>query len=197
MFYVWGRRRTPLKRRDHLRTHKRQNPISTPLAPDKSYTARGALHVFPWGSSESHYGNERGQIRWYRSPHNVGNKIHSGVYFVVSGSTKKKRRGWMMPSEKHRQRGWKSNLLHCFSSRQASGWHVDSFDCWLRSEDPHSEQWEPSVMLISLSRKWCHYSYSKYSNPWSKMVTSYNVTQVKKYHCVKNSLTTRYLLLKK
>ena len=173
MFYVWGRRRTPLKRRDHLRTHKRQNPISTPLAPDKSYTARGSLHVFPWGSSESHYGNERGQIRWYRSPHNVGNKIPSGVYFVVSGSTKK-RRGWMTPSENLRQHRW--NLTHCsaihLAKHLANTW-IHLILGWGHKISTMNK--EASLLLISLSRKRFHCSYSKYCNPWSKMVHRYNV----------------------
>lgn len=61
------RRRTALKRRTHLSTHKCQNPISAPLVQDKSYTVRRGLHMFPWESSGSHYGNERGQITRYRS----------------------------------------------------------------------------------------------------------------------------------
>lgn len=82
------RKRTALKRRNHLGTHKRQNPISAPLVQDKSYTVRRGLHMFPWGSSGSHYGNERGQIRRYRS---LGKqeKSHGGVvYSGVVVSTK-------------------------------------------------------------------------------------------------------------
>lgn len=67
-------RRTELKRRNHLGTYKCQNPISAPLAQDKSYTVRRGLHMFPWGSSGSHYGNERGQITRYRSLGEAGTK---------------------------------------------------------------------------------------------------------------------------
>lgn len=74
MYYVWGKGRTALKRRNHLGTHKCQNPISAPLVQDKSYTVRRGLHMFPWESSRSHYGNERGQITCYRSLGKAGTK---------------------------------------------------------------------------------------------------------------------------
>lgn len=70
------------RRRNHLGTHKCQNPISAPLVQDKSYTVRwgecggggGGLHMFPWGDSGNHYGNERGQITRYRPPSPAGTK---------------------------------------------------------------------------------------------------------------------------
>ncbi len=75
-------RRTALKRRNHLGTHKCQNPISAPLVQDKSYTVRRGLHMFPWPSSGSHYGNERGQITWYRSLGKAGTKSQCCVLWM-------------------------------------------------------------------------------------------------------------------
>ena len=77
-------RRTALKRRNHLGTHKCQNPISAPLVQDKSYTVRRSLHMFQWGSSGNHYGNERGQITWYRSPSKAGTKSWCPILEVES-----------------------------------------------------------------------------------------------------------------
>lgn len=82
MYYVWGKRRTALKRRNHLGTHKCQNPISAPLVQDKSYTVRRGLHMFPWGSSGSHYGNERGQITRYRSLGKAGTKSWCSILWT-------------------------------------------------------------------------------------------------------------------
>lgn len=75
-------RRTALKRRNHLGTHKCQNPISAPLVQDKSYTVRRGLHMFPWGSSGSHYGNERGQITRYRSLSKAGTKSRRSILWI-------------------------------------------------------------------------------------------------------------------
>ena len=76
------RRRMALKRRNHLGTHKCQNPISAPLVQDKSYTVRRGLHMFPWGSSGSHYGNERGQITRYRSLGKAGTKSWCSILWT-------------------------------------------------------------------------------------------------------------------
>lgn len=75
-------RSTALKRRNHLGTHKCQNPISAPLVQDKSYTVRRGLHMFPWGSSGSHYGNERGQITRYRSLGKAGTKSRRSILWI-------------------------------------------------------------------------------------------------------------------
>lgn len=75
-------KRTALKRRNHLGTHKCQNPISAPLVQDKSYTVRRGLHMFPWGSSGSHYGNERGQITRYRSLGKAGAKSWCSILWM-------------------------------------------------------------------------------------------------------------------
>lgn len=75
-------RRRALKRKNHLGTHKCQNPISGPLVQDKSYTVRRGLHMFPWGSSGSHYGNERGQITRYRSLGKAGTKSWSSILWM-------------------------------------------------------------------------------------------------------------------
>lgn len=75
-------RRMALKRRNHLGTHKCQNPISAPLVQDKSYTVRRGLHMFPWGSSGSHYGNERGQITRYRSLGKAGTKSWCSILWT-------------------------------------------------------------------------------------------------------------------
>ena len=82
-------RRMALKRRNHLGTHKCQNPISAPLVQDKSYTVRRGLHMFPWGSSGSHYGNERGQITRYRSLGKAGTKSWCSILW--SGWLNKRR----------------------------------------------------------------------------------------------------------
>lgn len=117
-------RRTALKRRNHLGTHKCQNPISAPLVQDKSYTVRRGLHMFPWGSSGSHYGNERGQITRYRSLSKAGTKSWCSILWI--GRLNK--RGLdpaqlpLQTSNKHLQRGEQpensisSHLCHLVST---------------------------------------------------------------------------------
>lgn len=94
MYYVWGSWRTALKRKNHLGAHKCQNPISAPLVQDKSYTVRRGLHMFQWGSSGSHYGNERGQITWYRSLSKAGTKSWTSILWT--GRLNKR---WLNPAQ--------------------------------------------------------------------------------------------------
>lgn len=122
-----SQRRTALKRRNHLGTHKCQNPISAPLVQDKSYTVRRGLHMFPWGSSGSHYGNERGQITWYRSLGEAGTKSWCSVLWT-GRLNKRKLKPAQFPlqtSNKLSQRGRQSensissHLCHLVSTNDA------------------------------------------------------------------------------
>ncbi len=120
-------RRTALKRRNHLGTHKCQNPISAPLVQDKSYTVRRGLHMFPWGSSGSHYGNERGQITRYRSLGKAGTKSWCSILWT--GRLNKRRlkpvQFPLQTSNKLSQRGGQpensisSHLCHLVSTNYA------------------------------------------------------------------------------
>lgn len=120
-------RRTALKRKNYLGTHKCQNPISAPLMQDKSYTVRRGLHMFPRGSSGSHYGNERGQITWYRSLGKAGTKLWCSILWM--GRLNKRRlkpvQFPLQTSNKLSQRGGQpensisSHLCHLVSTNYA------------------------------------------------------------------------------
>lgn len=120
-------RRRALKRKNHLGTHKCQNPISAPLVQDKSYTVRRGLHMFPWGSSGSHYGNERGQITRYRSLGKAGTKSWSSILWMgrLDKRGLKPARSPLQTFNKLSQRGRQSensissNLCHLVSTNYA------------------------------------------------------------------------------